>query len=141
MIGRIQEIAPRRSVAAGAMRNPARAPIVNMQDDLVDMAMTFRWLGGPTEIEARWPRLMAGLRRVADGVQAQHPTRRRSLGLDVAIDWCHEGILGLPLSEDAWAEAEGLIGRIKAMVGPDQVKRAHILPRSNGPGCNHAGAD
>ena len=58
MIGRIQEIAPRRSVAAGAMRNPARAPIVNMQDDLVDMAMTFRWLRGPTEIEARWPRLM-----------------------------------------------------------------------------------
>jgi hypothetical protein len=93
-----------------------------MQDDLVDVAMTFRWLRGPTEIEARWPRLMAGLRSVADGVQAEHPTRRRWLGLDVAIDWCHQGILGLPLSEDAWAEAEGLIGRIKAMVGPDQVK-------------------
>jgi hypothetical protein len=62
-------------------------------------------------------------------------------GLDAAIDWCHQGILGLPLSEEEWAEAKGLIGRIKAMVGPDQVKRAHILPRSNGPGCNHAVAD
>jgi hypothetical protein len=91
---------------------------MSLQDDLVDVAMTFGWLRRPTEIEARWPRLMAGLRRVVDGVQAEHPTRRRALGLDVAIAWCHRSILGMPLSEDAWAEAEGLIGRIKAMVGP-----------------------
>jgi hypothetical protein len=95
---------------------------VNLQDELVDVAMTFAWLRRPTEIEASWPLLMAGLQRVVDRVNAEHTTRRRSLGLDVAIDWCHRSIFGVPLSEDAWAEAEGLIGRIKAMVGPDQVK-------------------
>jgi hypothetical protein len=57
---------------------------VNLQDELVDVAMTFGWLRRPTEIEARWPRLMAGLRRVVDRVKADHTTRRRSLGLDVA---------------------------------------------------------
>jgi hypothetical protein len=119
-----------------------------MQDDLIDVAMTFRWLRGPAEIEDRWPLLMAGLRRVVEGVTAEHPTRRRSLGLDVAIDWCHRGIVGLPLSEEACAEAEGLIGRIKAMVGPG-VGKDKLVARENlhgrgrrrpaGPPRSHAG--
>ena len=32
------------------------------------------------------------------------------------------------MSEEAWAEAEGLIGRIKAMVGPVVVKKK-LVPR------------
>ena len=110
------------------MRNPARTLSVNLQEELVDVAMTFGWLRRPTEIEARWPLLMAGLRRVVDRVKAEHTTRRRSLGLDVAIDWCHRSIFGVPLSEEAWAECEGLIGRIKAMVGPVVVKKK-LAPR------------
>jgi hypothetical protein len=99
---------------------------MNPQDELVDMAMTFGWLRRPTEIEARWPLLMAGLRRVADRVKAEPTTRRRSPRLVVAIDWCHRSIFGVPLSEEAWAEAEGLIGRIKAMVGPVVVKKKFV---------------
>jgi hypothetical protein len=101
---------------------------VNLPDDLVDVAMTFGWLRRPTEIEARWPRLWAGLRRVEDRVQADHTTRWRSLGLEVAIDWCHRSIFGVRLSEEAWAEAEGLIGRIEAMVGPVVMKK-ELVPR------------
>jgi hypothetical protein len=96
---------------------------VNLHDELVDVAMTFGWLRRPIEIEARWPLLMAGLRRVVDRVKAQPTRRRRSPRLDVAIDWCHRSVFGVPLSEDAWAEAEGLIGRIKAMVGPVVVEK------------------
>jgi hypothetical protein len=96
---------------------------MNLQDELADVAMTFGSLRKPTEIEARWPRLLAELRRVADRVKAEPATRRRSSGLDVAIDSCHRSIFDVPLSEEAWAEAEGLIGRIKAMVGPVAVKK------------------
>jgi hypothetical protein len=99
---------------------------VNLQDELVDVAMTLGWLRRPIEIEARWPRLLAELRRILGEVKAEHPTRRRSLGLDVVIDWCHRSVIGVPLSEDAWAEAEGLIGRIKAMVGPVVVKKNRV---------------
>jgi hypothetical protein len=63
MIGRIQKITRRRGVAAGEMRNPSRTPAVNMQDDLVDVAMTFGWLRRTAEIEARWPRLMGAHHR------------------------------------------------------------------------------
>jgi hypothetical protein len=99
---------------------------MNLQDELVDVAMTFGWLRRPTEIEARWPLLLAGLRRVADQVKAE-PTTRRSPRLVVAIDWCHRSIFGVPLSQEAWAEAEGLISRIKAMVGPEVAKKKRLL--------------
>src|SRR6516165_9491024 len=104
MIGCIQlyHAPSRRGVAAGELRNPARTPSVNLQDELVDVAMTFGWLRRPIEIEARWPLLMAGLRRVVDRVKAEPTARRRSPRLEVAIDWCHRSVFGVPLSEDAW---------------------------------------
>jgi hypothetical protein len=91
--------------------------IVNLHDDLVDLAMTFGWLRRPTEIAARWPALLAGLRQIVGRVKAEDPSRRRSLRLGVAIDWCHRSLFSLPLSEVAWAEAEGLVAELKAMAG------------------------
>ena len=102
---------------------------MNLDDALADVAMTLGWLRRPTEIEARWPVIMAGLREIAASVKAEEPTRLRSLGLDFAIDWCHRSIFGLPLSEAAWAEAEGLIAELKAMVGTRRPRSAPASPR------------
>jgi hypothetical protein len=90
---------------------------VNLHDDLVDVAMTFGWLRRPPEIAARWPGLLAGLRRIGGRVKAEDPSRRGALGLGVAIDWCHRSLSSVPLSEEAWAEAEGLVAELKAMAG------------------------
>jgi hypothetical protein len=90
---------------------------VSLYDDLVYLAMTFRGLHRPTEIRATWPLLLAGLRDIVDRVKATDPLRRRSLRLGVAIDSCHLSLFSLPLSEEAWAEAEGLIAELKAMAG------------------------
>jgi hypothetical protein len=99
------------------MRDPAGTPTVNLHDDLVDLATTFGWLRRSTEIEARWPILLAGLREIVGRVKAEDPSWRRSLRLGVAIDWCHCSLFSLPLSEEAWAEAEGLVAELRAMAG------------------------
>jgi hypothetical protein len=96
--------------------------IVNLHDDLVDLAMTFGWIRRPTEIAARWPALLAGLREIVGRVKAMDRSRRRSLKLGVAIDWCHRSLFAVPLSEEAWAEAEGLVAQLKAMDGSSEPR-------------------
>jgi hypothetical protein len=102
--------------------------MVNLHDDLVYLAITFRGLHRPTEIGAMWPVLLAGLRDIVGRVKATDPLRRRSLRLGIAIDWCHQSLFSVPLSEEAWAEAEGLVAELKAMAG-HSVPRGGSAPR------------
>jgi hypothetical protein len=105
---------------------------MNLHDDLVDLAMTFGWLRRQTEIAARWPVLLTGLREIVGRVKAEDPSRRRSLGLGVAIDWCHRNLFSVPLSEEAWAEAEGLVAELKAMDRNSEPRGWSALERKRG---------
>jgi hypothetical protein len=96
---------------------------MSLHDELVDVTTLI--LGLRSEVEAMrvWPSILGRLGRIADAVGRRAPARRRSPRIDAAVDWLHRSLRDAPLDEDLRAEAEVLIGRIKAMVGPAVPKK------------------
>src|SRR5262249_52910945 len=96
---------------------------MSLHDELVEV--TTRILGLRSEAEAprEWPSIVGRLCRIADAVGRREPARRRSPQIDAAADWLHRSLRDAPIDEDLRAEAEVLIGRIKAMASPVAVKK------------------
>jgi hypothetical protein len=60
---------------------------------------------------------------MANIVGRREPVRRRSPRIDSGAKWMHRSLRDARIEEDLRAQAEVLIGRIKAMVGPVVVTK------------------
>ena len=93
-----------------------------LHDELVDVTTVILGLRSEAEASREWPSIPGHLLRISDAVGRRGPARRRSPRIDAAADWLHRSLRDAPIAEDLRVEAEVLIGRIKAMVGPVMVK-------------------
>jgi hypothetical protein len=96
---------------------------MSLHDELVDLTTLILGLRSEAEAMREWPSILGRLSRIADMVGRRQPARRRSPRIDSAADWLHRSLRDARIEEDLRAQAEVLIGRIKAMVGPVVVKK------------------
>jgi hypothetical protein len=95
---------------------------MSLHDELVDVTTLILGLRSDAEVLRDWPSFLERLGRIADAVGRREPARRRSPRIDAAADRLHRSLRDAPIDEDLRAEAEVLIGRIKAIAGPVAVK-------------------
>jgi hypothetical protein len=91
---------------------------MTLHDELNDVTTLIFGLRSEAEAARGWPSVLGRLGRIADAVGRRAPARRRSPRIEAAADWLHRSLREAPIDEEQRAEAEVLIGRIKAMVGP-----------------------
>jgi hypothetical protein len=96
---------------------------MTVHDELLDVTTLILGLRSEAEAARQWPSLLGRLGRIADAVARREPARRRSPRINAATDWLHRSLRDAQIDEDLRADAEVLIGRIKAMVGPVVVKK------------------
>jgi hypothetical protein len=95
---------------------------MTLHDELVDLTALILGLRSEAEASGEWLSILGRLGRIADAVGRRAPARRRSPRIDAAADWLHRSLRDVPIGEGLRAEAEVLIVRIKAIVGPGVVK-------------------
>ena len=94
-----------------------------LHDDLIDVTTLMLGLRSEAQAAREWPSIRGRLGRIADAVGRRAPERRRSPRIEAAADWLDRSLRAAPIDEELRVEAEVLIGRIKAMVGPVVVKK------------------
>jgi hypothetical protein len=90
---------------------------MRLVDELVDMALMVRGIRSAEEAFGRRSFIMSRLRDALGRVERLPPSRRRMPDADHALDWLHRSVMEAPLAGEIRAEAFGLIGELKRLVG------------------------